>query len=233
MRKMSLLFVFLLFLTGCRSTPFDSHSIIDWVDFIKWNGEEYNGIYTGALADEKYIGEKLGTVNFRVADHVTNPSYKIKDGDAAFHEKGTEIFAIHGHPDLIAVKSDRAINGYQVYFSRDDGDYRWHFKDMPINKVNRIELYHLYTPKGDQKIAELNDADDIRQFLQLLTDSKENPNFHPNTEKGDPDYYEFILYTDEPVAYKYSLQYDGHTFYWSPWDTNILSEEIGAFIPKN
>lgn len=232
MKKWSFLVLFLLLLTGCRSTPFDGHTIIDWVDFIKWDGKEYNGIYSGALADEKFLGEKLGEVKFRVSDNVTNPSYKIKNGDAAFHEKGSEIFAIKGFPDLIAVRSDGAINGYRVYFSRDDGDYRWHFKDMPIEKVNGIELYQMQTDAGEKKIAELNNPDEVSRFLQLLKDSKENPNFQPNTEKGDPDYYEIVLYTDGPIAYKYNLQYDGHTYYWNPWDTNILADEIGAYFPK-
>ena len=75
MKKRSIfIFVFiLLLLTGCRSTPFDGQSVIEWVDFIKLDGKEYNGIHSGVLADKHYVGEKIGTVKFRVADNVTNP----------------------------------------------------------------------------------------------------------------------------------------------------------------
>jgi hypothetical protein len=62
MKKWGLFIILLIVLTGCRSTPFDGHSVIDWVDFIKWDCIEYDGIYSGVLADEKYIGE-VNTIN--------------------------------------------------------------------------------------------------------------------------------------------------------------------------
>jgi hypothetical protein len=235
MKKVLSMFVILvlIIISGCRYAPFGSQSVIDWVDFIKWNGKEYDGINTAVLADEKYLGEKLGEVKFKVADNVTNPHYKIRNGDAAFHEKGSEIFSIKGQQQLIAVKSSREINRYEVYFSRNETDYKWHFKDLQIEKVNRIELFQSYTPNGNKQILELNDPYKINDFLDILKTSEENPKFQPNTEKGDPLFYELVLYTDEPLAYKYSMQHDGHTYYWYPWDTFILSDAIKNFLPVN
>jgi hypothetical protein len=234
MRKF-LVFIFLIFIvSGCRTTPFDGHAIIDWVDFIKWDGVEYNGIYTAILADEKYIGEKLGTIKFKVADNVTNPNYKIRNGDAAFHEKGTEIFTVKGQPSLIAVKDRQQINGYKIYYSRDaEKEYTWHFKHVPIEKVNEIEFFKLYTSDGNKIITKYVNKDEINHIMQLLLNSKESPEFQPNTEKGDPDYYQIVLYTDGPIAYKFDLQYDGSTYYWYPWDTSILSNEIGTYLEVN
>jgi hypothetical protein len=233
MKNMAFLLVLLLLLTGCRSSPFGAQSVIDLVDFIKWDGVTYDGIYSGALADKKYIGEKIGEVKFRVADNVTNPNYKIRNGDAAFHEKGTEIFAIAGNPQYIAVKSPRDINGYRVYFSRDNIEYKWHYKDMPIQKVKTIEIYLAYTQEGAKKMAALTLPKDVNKFLEIITNSKDSPGFQPSTEHGDPTYYEMVFYTDEPIAYKFDLQFDGTTYYWHPWDTSIISDEIGEFIPTN
>ncbi|MCH6264543.1 hypothetical protein [Neobacillus citreus] len=227
------IFILIIFaLTGCRSTPFDGHAVIDWVDFVKWDGIEYDGIYSGVLADEEYLGDKIGTVKFKVADNVTNPNYKIRNGDAAFHEKGTEIYAIKGVPQFIAVKSNREINGYRVYYSREDFDYKWHFKDMPIEKVNRIEVYLAYQPEGPKKLVNLDNPDEIKKFLQVLNEGESSPNFQPNMDKGDPIVYDMVFYTDQPIAYKYDLQFDGITYYWHPWDTAILSNGIGDFLPK-
>jgi hypothetical protein len=183
-----LFLLLLLLLLGCR-TPFSGHTTIDWVDFIKWNGIEYNGIHSGILSDEKFIGEKLGEVKFKVADTVTNSSYKTKDGDAAFHEKGTEIYTIKGNPDLLALKDKSSINGYSVYYATDENDYRWHFRDVPIEKVTVIEVYQAYTP-NIKKIAEFTDRDEVNGFLKILKNSKENPNFQPDTSNGDPTYYD-------------------------------------------
>ncbi|WP_428912212.1 hypothetical protein [Niallia sp. Krafla_26] len=233
MKKLSLFIFILLLLTGCRSTPFDAQSEIDWVDFIKWDGKEYDGIHSGVLADNRYVGEKMGTIKFKMADNVTNQSYKIRNGDAAFHEKGTEIFKIKDQPNLIAVKSVHSINGYNVYFARDDIEYRWHFKDMPIEKVKRIEIYQAYTPEGNKLISTLTKSEEVKNFIQLLVNSETNPDFQPNTERGDPIFYEMVFYTEEPIAYKYSMQFDGYTYFWHPWDTSILSDDIKIYIHEN
>lgn len=220
------LFIWVAFiLTGCRSTPFDIHTVIDWVDFIKWDGKEYNGIHSAVLTNESYVGEKIGEVRFRVADNVTNPNYKTKNGDAAFHEKGTEILAIKEHPYLIAIASDESINGYRLYYSNDDLEYQWHFKDMPLNQVQTIQIY-----QENALLSEWSSESDVKRFLGLLENSEPNSAFQPNTDKGDPAYYDMIFYTNGPISYRFNLQYDGTTYFWYPWDTNILSEEIGSFL---
>ncbi|WP_419887414.1 hypothetical protein ACN6MT_18335 [Neobacillus niacini] len=233
MRKWGFFILLLMVLTGCRSTPFDGHTVIDWVDFIKWEGIEYNGIYTGVLADEKYIGDKLGAVKYKVADNVTNPNYKIRNGDAAFHEKGTEFFTIKGNPNLLAVKDDRQINGYSVYYSREAADQQWHFKNVSLDKVNKIEIYQPNATNGDKLLSKYTNQEELNHILELLKNSEESPNFQPNMEKGDPDYFQIVLYTDQPIAYKFDVQFDGSTYYWYPSDTAILSNEIQIFLRQN
>lgn len=229
-----MLSLLIVLLAGCQRSIFGgSHTIIDWVDFINWDDKEYNGIYTGVLADDSYVGKQIGTVKFKVADNVTNPSYKTKNGDAAFHEKGTEIYAVEGEDDLIAVKDERSINGYRVYYSVENTGYTWHYKDIPVNEVKKVEIYEAYTPEGSIRIAEIIDLADISRFLDILKNSKEDKAFHPNMDNGDPIYYEIVLYTDGPIAGKYGLQFDGTTYFWSPWDTEILSGDIKQFIPNN
>jgi hypothetical protein len=233
MKKWIVILGILIFITGCQSTPFDRNVVIDWVDFIKWDGIEYNGIYTAVLANESNLGEKIGEIQFTVADNVTNSNYKIKNGDAAFHEKGTELFRVKGMNDLIAVKSTSTINGYQIYSPTNETKYSWHFEDLPKEKVNRIETYEAYTSEGNKRISEIENFEEVKSFLALLESSEVDSNFQPNTEKGDPTYYEMVFYTDGPIAYKYAMQYDGETFYWHPWDTAILPEEIEGYLNLN
>lgn len=95
-----------------------------------------------------------------------------------------------------------------------------------------IEIYQGYTPNM-KKIEEFKDRDEVNGFLNILKNSKENPNFQSDTSNGDPDYYEMILNTNEPIAYKYDLQFDGTTYFWHPRETSILPNEIGAFIPEH
>lgn len=229
MRKtVSLLILLVIVLSGCQTQG--QHAVIDWVDFIKLDGKMYEGIYSGVIADETYIGKKLGKVKFKVADNISDPEYKIKNGDAAFHEKGTDIFTIKEEPNLIAVKSSQAINGYNIYYSRDEEKNHWQFKDMPAEKVNRIEIYQEYTSDGTKRITEIINPEQVNLFLQLLKNSKDSPNFQPNMEKGDPNMFQIILYTGEQVAYMFPLQYDGHNYFWFPSDTSILPNEIQEFF---
>lgn len=230
MKKLGVFIFLLLVLTGCGHAPFESYAEIEWVDFIKWDGQEYDGIQNGELADRKLIGNRIGEVKFNVSENIHTTGYKIKDGDSAFHEKGTKIYEIKGEPNLIAVKSSRSINGYDVYYSREDGKYRWHFKDMPIDKVNKIEIFLSDSSNSYKPITNIYEPEKVRQFLGILKNSKENPDFQPKTENGDPSYYQMVLYTGDPIAYKYDIQFDGHTYYWHPWESSILSNEIQDFI---
>ncbi|ALC92376.1 hypothetical protein AM500_23365 [Bacillus sp. FJAT-18017] len=219
-------------LAGCQSNPFQqTHVEIDWVDFIKWDGVEYDGILEGVLANESFIGKKIGEVNFKVADNVSDSNYRIKDGDAAFHEKGTALYEIKGLPGFLAVKDEGAINGYRVYYARsEDEEYKWHFKDMPIDKVNRIQIYQSYTAQGNSLVNEIESKEEVAAFMKLLLTSETNSSFSPNTQNGDPTYYDIVLYTGEPIAYKYGMAYDGKTYFWSPWDTSILSNDMEKYM---
>lgn len=232
-KSLSLFILLITILAGCQSSPFGSHTIIDWVDFIKWNGIEYDGIYSGVLADETYIGKKIGEVKFKVADNVSDPEYKIKNGDAAFHEKGTDIYAVKGYPHLLAVKSSRNINGYSLYYSRDDETFQWHFNNMPLDKVDRVEVFQEQSPEGTRKLTEITNPEQIKNFLQILQNGKKSPDFQPDTNEKDPFYYQMVFYTGDPVAYMFNMQFDGKTYYWFPDETAILSNEIQAFFPSN
>ncbi|MDR7071544.1 hypothetical protein [Fictibacillus barbaricus] len=228
MRRLGLFMLLMALLSGCNNFSMPgSHTIIDWVDFVKWNGVKYDAINHATLADEKYIGKKLGKVEFKVDGNVNNPHYKIKDGDAAFHEKGTVIYSIKGTEELIAVKQSNEINGYRIYAPRGKESH-WDFKSVPLESVKTIEIY-----KSEHgKINEIKKREEISLFLNMLKNSKEDPNFQYDASKGDPTYYDSVLYTNEPIAYKYFVQYDGTTYFWAPNDIAVLPNEIRKFFPE-
>ncbi|MFF3099530.1 metallophosphoesterase family protein [Viridibacillus arvi] len=231
MKKWMMLSLILIVLGGCQSALLGGgHPIIEWMNFIKWNGRDFYSIDSGVLADNQYLGEKVGKIKFKVADNVTNPSYKTKDGDAAFYEKGTEIFSIKGNNDLLAVKSENSINGYQLFYSTESTDYKWHFKHLPLDEVKKIEIY---TQVNNKRIAEIVDNRGIEDFLEILNTSKVDKNFVPNTNNRDPISYAMVFYTDGPIAYNFNMQFDGNTYFWYPWDACILSDDIKEFIPEN
>lgn len=228
MKKICILFICLLFLVSCNSIsqPF-SHTIIDWVDFVKINGKEYDALYSVIIADPKNIGEKIGEVKYKVSDNVSNPSYRTKDGDAAFWNKGTEIFSVIDREDLIAIQDKSSVNGYRIYYSRsEDSNFNFHYEDINLETINKIELYDGNTIL----INTLEDEKDINDLLSILNEGTVSSSFSPNTTHGDPATYQIVLYGEEKIGYYYSLFFDGNVWFWHPWDTSIVSNEIELYF---
>lgn len=228
MKKICILFICVLFLVSCNSIsqPF-SHTIIDWVDFVKINGKEYDALYSVIIADPRNIGEKIGEVKFKVSDNVSNPSYRTKDGDAAFWNKGTEIFSVLDREDLIAIKDESIVNGYRIYYSRsEDSNFNFHYKDINLETINKIELYDGNTIL----INTLEDEKDINDLLSILNEGTVSSSFSPNTTHGDPATYQIVLYGEQKIGYYYSIFFDGNVWFWHPWDTSIVSNEIELYF---
>ncbi|NHM31205.1 hypothetical protein [Neobacillus terrae] len=219
-------------LSGCN--PFqpllNNYAIIDWVDFIKWDGKEYVGIFNGTLSDKVYLGNKIGQVRFKVADNISDPYYRTKDGDAAFLKKGTEIYSIKGKPNLIAVKSPWDINGYRIYCDSEKEEI-WQFSNLPFEKVQRVEIYQSNIKNRNQQINKLTLSKDIKTFIELLNEGVPHPNYTPHTQSSDPTSFQVIFYTGEPIAYNFNLQFDGKSYYWFPNDTAVLPKEIEKYFP--
>ena len=72
--------------------------MIDWVNFIQVGSTQYvaGPGWTVALQGSD-LGPVYAKVKFKVSGNVCDPNYKLKDGDAAFLDPGTEIYQVNGH----------------------------------------------------------------------------------------------------------------------------------------
>lgn len=226
MKKLVLFFISILVLAGCNGLK--ENIIIDWVDFIHINDTKYNSLYSAVIADQSFIGDEVGEVEFKVSDNVSDPSYKTKNGDAAFWEKGTKIYSVKGLANLIAVEDKELINGYRIY-STEDGP-NWHYKDMDQSSIRKVEIYEGYT--NQKLINAITDKKEIEALFALLDSGETNSNYNPDISNGDPAIYPMVFYSEEPLAYEFSLFYDSKEWYWHPWDTSIVSSEIAAYVKK-
>ena len=88
---------------------------IDWVDFIQLGSNQYlAGMGAPTTVQESDLGPVVARVKFKVAGNVCDPSYKPKDGDAAFLEPGTPIYQVSGEPaaKVVAARRNGQIIGY-------------------------------------------------------------------------------------------------------------------------
>lgn len=93
--------------TGCTAQ-------IDWVDFIQVGSVQYLAAGSPALA-ESDLGPTVAHVKFKVSGNVCDPNYRPRDGDAAFLDPGTAIYAVNGHPtsETLAAHNGGRIIPYQ------------------------------------------------------------------------------------------------------------------------
>jgi hypothetical protein len=89
----------LLFITGCQLPGSTTcNTSIDWVNFIQVGSTQYvAGPGWSVALQEGDLGPVYAKVKFKVSGNVCDPNYKLKDGDAAFLDPGTEIYQVNGH----------------------------------------------------------------------------------------------------------------------------------------
>ena len=76
-----------------------SHTIVDFVDFIRWGGREYLTSPTVPPASEEDLGPAVGVsrCSFReLNDSTRQMPPAATDGDTGFLPAGTEFFAVSG-----------------------------------------------------------------------------------------------------------------------------------------
>ena len=96
---------------GCTTTQ------IDWVDFIEVGSTQYVAGLAGqpTTLAESDLGPIVARVKFKVDGNVCDPSYRPKDGDAAFLDPGTPIYQVNGHApsELLAARRGGEILAYK------------------------------------------------------------------------------------------------------------------------
>ena len=72
---------------------------IDWVNFIQLGSTQYvAGPQSPTVLQGRDLGPVYAHVKFKVSGNVCDPSYRLKDGDAAFLDAGTLIYQVNGQP---------------------------------------------------------------------------------------------------------------------------------------
>ncbi|WKA50848.1 hypothetical protein QWY22_18435 [Planococcus liqunii] len=216
----------LLVMAGMALAACQSNTVIDWVDFIQFDGKHYTAADTAVLSEKNGVGRKLGEVSFKVADNINNPSYQVKNGDAAFWEKGTALYEVKKLADFLAVKDEQEVNGYRLYLAEEEEeDFPHHFKDVELDRVKAIEFY-----TGEQTPELLNriTKGELEKFKELLTKDVEPK--AQNANRPDPELYRMILYTDEPFAHAFYLYNENGQWLWYPWDEELLPDAVGKFV---
>jgi hypothetical protein len=91
----------LLLLGACQlpGSSSNCNAQIDWVNFIEVGSTQYvAGPQSPTVLQASDLGPVYAHVKFKVSANVCDPSYRLKDGDAAYLDAGTPIYQVNGQP---------------------------------------------------------------------------------------------------------------------------------------
>jgi hypothetical protein len=108
-----------LLLTAACQVPGTSptcNTSIDWVNFIQVGSMQYvAGLQAPTILQEADLGAVYARVKFKLSGNVCDPSYRVKDGDAAFLDPGTPIYQVKGQPPTKQLAA--RFNGQMVVYN--------------------------------------------------------------------------------------------------------------------
>jgi hypothetical protein len=231
------LFAVILLLSGCnsngspeKSAIIEHNTIIDWVDFLKLNNISYTGSWQAALTDPSKLGEEIGKVAFQVADHVHDPHYITKDGDAAFLAIGTVVRAISDYPnhEIVAVQDAHAIGGYKLYV--EDGKQKelgLTFEEAVHKKITQVSFYPM--DSAGKPIVELKNGSQLF-LISLMQTAAQDQTLHTQTASKNPVYYRLVMNSGSAIGYVDTIYKDGNHYYWDHPEANLLPSAFAYYF---
>ena len=96
--------------------------------------------------------------------------------------------------------------------------------------IHKIEIHEMLPVGGYSLVKSMENEAAIQSFLTLLNTSKVDLNFVPHYKKQDPLYFSVLFYHDGPIVDSYTICFDGTTYYWFPFETAILTEEMATYL---
>lgn len=176
---------------------------IDWVDFIVLNDINYYRTYMDIYKLKKHkVGEVIGEVEFNVANNIDNPKYEVKNGDAAFLEKGTKIYKLKDYSTNFRVAV--YTNNEWILYEADSNPKAQIGEDLLDinNKVTRIGINS--ETDGKTELATINDKATINELVELVSNAKVNQN--NENYNGERYFIKFYLDDDSYVNRCYWIE---------------------------
>ena len=165
-------------------------AIIDWVDFVQWNGTTYLAAPAPAPAgaSQLTLGAQLATTKRKLDGNETDPSHKIQEGEAAFLESGTPIYTVTDYRPAfrIGVKKGGAI---VIYEADTNPKARTGADLLDLDgKVDYIGIANLL------EVADIHDPTVVARLVRLILQAPVDQSAQPAA--AGPQYFITIHFND-------------------------------------
>lgn len=141
-------------------------AIIDWVDFVQWNGITYltSMAPPAAGAADPVLGPQVATTTRKLADNETDPHHKLQDGEAAFLAPGTPIYSLRDYKASFRV-AVKGANGIVIY-EADTNPKASTGADL-LDLAGRVDSIGI-RDTNEQELATIRDAAVVNRLVSLI-----------------------------------------------------------------
>ncbi|MEH6994401.1 hypothetical protein V7075_17070 [Neobacillus drentensis] len=160
--KRLIIFLFLsTFLASCNQSSLTigcPDGAIEWVDLVKIDDVTYQHQFEAApdepLSTQIEEGEPIGKVTYKMADNACS-DHKMRNGDAAYLEKGTTVYTVKGYPSsLMVVANDKVYVADQKKDAKTIGDIypiKGLVKEVHIESTDDGSRIHTFSQEAKEK----------------------------------------------------------------------------------
>jgi hypothetical protein len=150
----------------------DAGLIIDWSNFIRFDGITYQESYQGKEPiPREILGDLYDEVECTIQDHVARSDYEIQDGDAAYLEPHTEVYEVDGYDPSFRLAAEW--NGELVIYEANinpDAQKGGDLLDIG-GKVERISI----EDDAGEKLGTIDDPKDVALLTTMVVKAPVDP----------------------------------------------------------
>lgn len=172
-----------LILVACASLPFangqpssnSQHIEIDWIDFIRFGGITYSATpVSGRPLIAGDLGPVFVTVKFKLDGNVQNPNYQSKDGDAAFLNPGTKVYAVKGYKSTFRLAAYQ--NGEIQLYESDTNPHAKVGADL-LDIGGKVLYIGINSEQDGKELAAIKDSKQVVGLITMVLKAPVNQNY--------------------------------------------------------
>lgn len=148
---------------------------IDWVNFVQLNGITYLA-FAHAGPNAPALGSQVGVTKRKLADNETDPSYRLQDGDAAFLEAGTPIFALAGYRSTFRVAA--TLGGALTIYEADTNPKASTGADL-MDLAGKVDYIAIESTQDNSELAAIRDPAAVGRLVDIIQGSPVDQTLQP------------------------------------------------------
>lgn len=156
-------------------------SQIDWMDFIRLNGITYYSDFQNDPLIENNLSP-YGEITHKVDGNVSCQSYRIKNGDAAFIEKGTTVYSIASYAPTFRLAAKR--EGKWFIYEGNNPQAKKGSEWLDID--GKVEYIGINSYVDGTELASIKEQTKVGELVRMILEASIDPG---NSKTGSERYF--------------------------------------------